>query len=323
MTTASVLERQFGCVPSVIYEDDTIVVEQRYAPLPHLGGRPIEYGVVVGKDQELTTSMYWNGWLDVTQSLEPRVPLAVEMAAQGVGMVIIKNDRSLPMAVDPRTSRKGAFYTHSLNSQAVITAEGWQDRPLAGHGFSAGGISAAQTITDVTEKGWTCFEESNVVLEAAAGLRLDEGRLTLASRFLGCIASDIIYKPKKAYSTETIAIMDKTDQDGYRGFFENIPRGLKEVDEIATTHTDLHRLSRMVGNLAVVVHGRDSLKPDRIINPAVYRVFESGGNITYVTPYTTDPAPGQPSGVEQGHHLDSFTNPRRTVATIAPLLRAS
>lgn len=306
------------------YESGTIQMERRFAPLPHLPGQSVEYAVTQGEANELQPLLYWNGWLDVSESPAQRATLAEAMAKHGYGLIVIKNDRTLPVVTDPNTDRPGAFYTHALHAAAVIKHQGLENHRLPGYAFSAGGLAATHTILNAQSLGLECFADSTVVYEGVAGLNHRESRLTLPSRAVGNFVTDLATRQRNRFSDEAKVIMGEVDKTGRKAMWANPSRALLEVDELATYKTPVDKVAARVGMLAIVAHGQDTLMRDANITRTLEPIFTGHSpevdNVLYATPYSTDPEFGQPYGSYMAHHLDSFTNPSRPAATVAQLL---
>jgi pimeloyl-ACP methyl ester carboxylesterase len=304
----------------------SLIMEEQQAPLLDQPDQQVEYATFRSDDPdiELQPLLYIAGYMDVARTYDNKVALARELARYGLGMMVVKNDRKLPITHDPDTGNPDAMLTLARNSLSVIQAEGLQNTTLATAGHSQGGMVAVRTIQAAKRMGWTTFDEANVALLASAGISKEETPLSLFGRFVGTQISSHLHVDDPNSGPEVRASIATTANTGAIAFFSNPLRGGREFVELGARKIHLFELAHAVGNLALVPYGEDTLKPSRIWDSAVKELFDrpdAPENFVYMTPYVAKyEADGLPLGIRGAHHLDCINHPDRVAATIGPFL---
>lgn len=330
--------------PAVLYEDDGLRVDRRYAPSADVAGGYVEYTFAEGLGEPLQPLVYEKGFNDPGVSHDRVQALARAYAAHGLGL-IMTGPAPGGLLRDPNTGNPDAMLTHAANTLSVITAEGLQDSQLRLAGYSMGAQVVAMLVQESRRRGLSCFVDAPVALLAPIGVSHRESPAKMAARaffqgglsMLGggatlppyespYVSTPPCEKPDGPQTYDAVTLGDAAAVGLRLAASRPLPV-LRDFIETSSRRIRLRELAANVGNLAIVQYGEDDLLPAAAIDEAVAGLFDAEdapANVTYLTPYSTRlDRNGDVLGARGSLHLDHCSIPERAADAIAPILLGS
>lgn len=287
------------------------------APLPHQAeGSTVDYAIVKSGQEDAPKVFFIPGY---TENLVGKAPFVMEMAAEDFDVIfphfttdkVLKNE----------DGKRDATYTRALDLLAIIEHEDMQDTTMQVVAHSWGALVFTEMQAIAKERGWTCFDETDVVLAAPAGFKQHEKLTGFAKRFFPHLAGESkAIQTFPDYSKE----MDKASK---KNMFAAPIRSLLEVKDVLTKRVDLARMHKLgAATITVVGYAQDLLFPSSVLEEEVQKYVGDDATedvpVSYITPISFDlRSNGDVMGVEGATHNDDSFTPKRVVRAIAQVLR--
>lgn len=299
---------QFG--PDITHDIQT---NWQHADLAHKPGEKLLY-VRLGKDSATHERpvLYVPGF---TEGIVAKAPFAAAMAERGFDFMLPGQHRR--KNIKEIFSRKGATYAQAANYMAVLEKEGLTDQTVDVTTHSYGSLIFQSMQKIAKERGYSCFDGSEVALLAPAGSNKKEGLLRLGGRFAINLITEA--KTKKDFPDPGGEQM----KAGTKNFIANLPRTLREIWSLGKSRVDYGELAVSgIGRAVVFGHAEDRLFPHKVLESTMAEAMEAG--IAYATPISwQEYEDGQPRLGRDASHNDEQTNPSRAADAVADFLRAA
>ncbi len=195
-----------------------------------------------------------------------------------------------------------------------------QDNPVNVVTHSYGALVFAEMQRIATERGWTCFVDTDVVMTAPAGFKDNEQYLPFLRRFLQ--QSGIEKNSSKAFPDQDKVI----EKASHESLLANLGRSALEVREVMNKCVDLKTIHEL-GSRSITVlgfaedalYGHQELADELqkyIGTEAVYDI-----PVSYANPYSLDETEaGVLYGKDDSTHGDDTHNPRRVMMAVSQIL---
>ena len=280
----------------------------RYAPLPS-DTDAIPY-LRVGPDTPPARGsrpvLYVPGF---TEGIVAKLPFAAELASRGVNVML--PDQSRAGILRDATSKKSATFTQASHMMAILENERLTKEPgsvdVVTHSYGSLVFDTMRVIAEA--RGQQCFDDSEVIMLAPAGLNPRESTFSLATRFTQMLLDE----------TRTIKQFDDPNGEMFRAGLghavANVPRAVRECLELATRKVDLDgprgMLRSNIGHVTVLSFVDDVLFSDKIIEPTLNPILNSDAEAAHKLSWAAPVSLSEHGRMAGATHNDDQYHPLR------------
>lgn len=248
-----------------------------------------------------------------TEGIIAKAPFAAGLAHQGFDVTLPDQNRKKILA-DTLTDRKDATFSQAINYLSVLrAAELDAGGPVDVVTHSYGSMVFECMARIAKERSWRCFDDSNVVMLAPAGI-VKESPTGLGKRWLHMMIAENGTSKDFQPSGEML-------RAGAKNLAANVPRTIREAWELSSRRIDFKQLFAWgIGTMAALSYAEDPLYGSVALEPFMPEVMNEG--VSWSEPHSLQLMPdGRVRGGKDASHNDEQFNPSRVVNAVAQILK--